>query len=203
MQSDAQTPEAVLDCWFGEFDADGLPSSAAMARWFAAGDAFDEEIRERFGGLVERALAGELEAWADAPRELLALVIVLDQFPRNLFRGDARAFSGDARALALSRDAVDAGWARRLLPGERIVLYLPFEHAEALGEQERCCALYRELLDDGPASGRQRFAGSLEYAERHLATIRRFGRFPARNAALGRRSTSEELAFLAEHPGGF
>jgi uncharacterized protein (DUF924 family) len=203
MQSETQTPAAVLAFWFGELDADGLPSSAAAARWFVGGDAFDEEIRERFGGLVEEALAGGLEAWADVPRELLALVIVLDQFPRNLFRGDARAFSGDARALALSRDAVDAGWARRLLPGERVILYLPFEHAETLGEQERCCALYRDLLDDGPASGRLRFAGSLEYAERHLATIRRFGRFPARNEALGRRSTPAELAFLAEHPSGF
>ena len=203
MQSEAHAPEAVLDFWFGPLDADGLPSSAAVARWFGGGEAFDEEIRERFGGLVEQALSGGLEAWADAPRELLALVIALDQFPRNLFRGAARAFAGDERALALARDAVDAGWARHLLPAERNLLYLPFEHAEGLAEQERCCALYRELLADCPPAARARFAGSLEYAERHRATIRRFGRFPARNAALGRTSTPEEAAFLSENPTGF
>ena len=203
MRDASHTPEAVLEFWFGKLDADGLPSSAVAARWFAGGVAFDEEIRQRFRELVEQALAGGLEAWADSSRELLALVIVLDQLPRNLFRGDARSFAGDARALRLSRDAVDAGWARRLLPAERNFLYLPFEHAESLAEQERCCALYRELLDAGPAAGRPLFAGSLEYAERHRVVIARFGRFPGRNAALGRESTLEEAAFLAENPTGF
>jgi uncharacterized protein (DUF924 family) len=203
MRNQPDTPEAVLAFWFGPLDADGLPQPAAAARWFAGGEAFDQEIRERFAGVVEHALAGGLEAWTDAPRALLALLIVLDQFPRNLFRGDARAFAGDRRALGLARDAVDAGWWQRLQPVERLFLYLPFEHAEAPAEQELCCALIRALLDDCPGAVRSLVAGNLEYAERHRSVIERFGRFPARNAALGRASTPAERAFLSQHPSGF
>lgn len=203
MQSDEPSPETVLSFWFGPLDSDGLPSLQAAARWFSGGESFDAEIRQRFGGRVEEALRGELREWADAPRPLLALIILLDQFPRNLFRGEARAFAGDARAYALARDAVDAGWAKQLLPAERNFLYLPFEHHESMEAQTRCCSLYAQLLAEGPAAAEARFAGSLDYAQRHRAAIERFGRFPARNAALGRESTPEEVAFLAEHPSGF
>lgn len=197
------TAERVLEFWFGTLDAHGLPDPGISRRWFDAGPAFDQEIRERFGALAARALAGRLEAWQETPRELLALVILLDQFTRNLFRGDPRAFAGDERALALARDAVDARWDRRLLPIERSFLYLPFEHSEDLAEQRRSISLFAQLIAEAPPEGESRFRDGLAWAERHLATIERFGRFPARNAALGRATTPEEEAFLAEHPSGF
>ena len=198
-----ETPDAVLQFWFGELDGQGLPDPAVAARWFQGGPDFDEQVRDRFGAVVEEALAGGLGGWHDSPPHLLALVIVLDQLPRNLFRGDARSYAGDPAALGLARDAVDAGWARRLLPVERSFLYLPFEHSESTADQQRSCELFRELLDDAPPAGRALFESALAWAERHRAAIERFGRFPARNAPLGRESTAEELAYLAENPTGF
>lgn len=195
--------EDVRRFWFGEFDADGLCEPSVVGRWFDGGEAFDIEIRERFGESVDHALAGGVEEWAATPAGLLALVVTLDQFPRNLFRGSGRSFAGDARALGLARRAVDSGWAARLRPVERLFLFLPFEHAEDRAEQTRSCALYATLLDDVPAAGRLLFESSLEHAERHRVAIERFGRFPGRNEALGRESTPEERAFLEEHPAGF
>lgn len=203
MRSDDEAAASLLDFWFGPLDADGLPDRERVARWFEGDAAFDAEIRRRFLELVEDALAGGLGAWEATPRQALALVLALDQLPRNLFRGSSRAFSGDARALVLARQVVAAGWAERLLPVERTFLYLPFEHAEVLTEQERCCALFRELADGCAAASRPLVEAGLAYAERHRVVIERFGRFPARNAALGRPSTRAELAFLAETPTGF
>jgi uncharacterized protein (DUF924 family) len=195
--------EAVLSDWFGPLGRDGLPAEAKRRRWFGGGAQVDAELRERFGAEVEAGLAGHREAWAVTPRGRLALVILLDQFPRNIFRETARAFAGDARALRHARVAVDAGEDTRLAPVERQFLYLPFEHAEDPAQQALAVALFERLAGQAAPPLRPDLEEALDYARRHQVVIERFGRFPARNAALGRASTAEERAFLAEHPHGF
>ena len=181
---------AVLDFWFG---APGSPGHGKARReWFAKDPAFDEEIRRRFLALHASAALGECDRWAATPRELLALVIVLDQFSRNLYREDARAFSQDERALAAAKILLDRGWDLPLAPLERQFAYLPFEHAEDLAEQDRSVALFASL------EAFEETRGLTEWAEKHRVIVRRFGRFPHRNAALGRSGTPEEEAFLRE-----
>lgn len=185
------TPAAVLAFWFG------APPWASRAEWFRKDPAFDETIRGRFGALVERALAGPL-GWDASPADRLAEILVLDQFPRNLFRGQARAFAGDARAVALALGMVDDGSHASLHPLQRWFAYLPLEHAEDGVLQDRCVALFEAL-----AHAHEGFDEALDYAERHRDVIRRFGRFPHRNAALGRASTPDEQSFLAQPGSGF
>jgi uncharacterized protein (DUF924 family) len=199
----AEPFEAVLGDWFGPLGPDGLPAEAKRRRWFGGGAAVDAELRERFGAEVEAALAGRREAWAGTPHGRLALVILLDQFPRNIFRGTARAFAGDALALRHAEAAVAAGEDTRLVSIERQFLYLPFEHAEDPAQQARSVALFERLAGQAAPALRDGLQEALDYARRHQVVIERFGRFPARNAALGRASTPEERAFLAEHPYGF
>ncbi|MFM1990624.1 MAG: hypothetical protein RJA99_3581 [Pseudomonadota bacterium] len=182
--------DGVLSFWFG---APGAPErGTARGEWFRKDVSFDEAIRTRFGPLLGEATAGALDGWSDTDAGALALAIVCDQFPRNLFRGDARAFSLDPRALALARRLVAEGRDIRFAPVERAFLYLPFEHSESLADQHESVRLFGLLRDD-PQAG-----GYLEWAVKHLAVIERFGRFPHRNDALGRASTPEELAFLAQ-----
>jgi len=183
--------EQVLDFWFGP------QAGASRPEWFRKSDRFDAQIRERFGALHERAAAGGLADWEAAPRPALALLVVLDQFSRNLHRNDARAFAQDARALRVAEAMVERGWDRELLPVQRQFAYLPFEHAEDLAAQERAMALFG-ALEDYPET-----KGLVDWAAKHRVIIRRFGRFPHRNAALGRASTAEELAFLREPGSGF
>ena len=183
--------DEVLAFWFGE------PPGPSRREWFVKDPAFDARIRERFGALHARALARELESWREAPRPMLALVVVLDQFSRNLHRGDARAFAADAHALECARQAIARGDDRALLPVERQFLYLPFEHSESLADQDLALELMGQL--DGFAETKD----ASEWARRHRVIIERFGRFPHRNAALGRESTAEEVAFLAQPGSGF
>ena len=179
------TPETVLDFWFGapgnrDF---GWPRET----WFRGGPAFDARCR-RFEPAVEEALAGGFEDWRWQPRRCLALVLLLDQFPRNIHRGTARAFAGDARARELARFALARGFDRALPGNLRTFFYLPLEHSETLADQELAVRLFETW---GSAESR-------EAARRHREVIRRFGRFPHRNAALGRPSTPEEQAFAAD-----
>ena len=185
------TPYAeVLDFWFG---APGSPESQqARRQWFAKDAAFDAEIRQRFGPTIEAALAGTLEGWAQAPQSALALIVVLDQFTRNVFRDTPRAFSGDPAALALARDVVDRGWDKQLAPLQRVFVYLPFEHSEEIVDQCESLRLCGLLRDD-PQAG-----GMLEWAVKHYDIVERFGRFPHRNEILGRESTPQELEFLKQ-----
>lgn len=185
--------QEILDFWFGS----GTQRGKARPEWFRKDEKFDAEIRRRFAALHASAALGEREAWRAQPRSMLALVIVLDQFSRNLYRGDARAFSQDAHALACSREALARGDAATLLPVERQFLYLPFEHSEDPADQDRAVDLMRSL------DAFDETRGLVEWAERHRAVIRRFGRFPHRNAALGRASTPEEAAFLKEPGSSF
>ena len=188
MSNDPSADE-VLEYWFGP--ADGPEWGKLRRLWFGGGAAVDDEIRARFGELHERACEGEFDDWQQRPQGCLALVLVLDQFSRNLHRGTARAFGADAKALALARVAIERGWDRDLDPVQRWFFYLPFEHSENLDDQRRALALFESLPDDD-----NRKLG-VDYARQHLEIIERFGRFPHRNEMLGRVSSPEEVKWLA------
>jgi uncharacterized protein (DUF924 family) len=177
----------VLDFWFGPLDARGK----LRREWFVKDPAFDAEIRERFGELHDRASRHELEAWRMTAPSMLALVIVLDQFSRNLFRDDPRAFTQDGYARECAKEALMREDDLGLLPVERQFLYLPFEHSEDAWDQEKALDLFRSL------EAFEETRGQLEWAEKHRAIIARFGRFPHRNAVLGRASSPEEIEFLS------
>ncbi len=180
---------AVLDFWFGP---PGDPGYAAVRQaWFRKDDAFDAEIAQRFGALIDAALAGRLAPWANEPLPALAQVIVLDQFTRNTHRGSAGAFAGDGLALAAAQAMVAAGHDRALTGVQRQFVYMPYEHAENLAAQRESLRLFAQLGRDEPALARL-----LEWAQRHHDIVERFGRFPHRNAMLGRTSNAEEAAFL-------
>jgi len=175
--------KALLAFWFrGE---------ARDPRWFGKDEAFDREVRARFLALYEDGAAGVLSGWLAQADECLALLILLDQLPRNMFRGTARAFATDAQALEAARHALSRGYDRDRAPCERMFFYLPFEHAEALADQALACELMKPLAAFAETHDVYR------YAIAHRDIIARFGRFPHRNALLGRASTPEELAFLA------
>jgi uncharacterized protein (DUF924 family) len=187
----------VLGFWFGAPATTADEQSAKMRRWYMGGEALDGEIRAQFEHDVERALAGELEDWAADPHGRVALILLLDQFPRNLYRGDPRAFSGDPAAQRLALEAFDRDLDRTLALDERLFLIMPIMHAEDLALQERQIGLMDRLVADAPHDLRPIYAMGMNESRRHRDLIARFGRFPARNAALGRPSTPDELAFLA------
>lgn len=193
--------QQVLDFWFGgdSNDVDALQGRVRV--WFgndaAQVEAFDEEIRHGFGADVEAALRGELESWKQPAHARLALVILLDQFPRNMYRGSARAFAGDARALALVQEGLKSGADRVLTGVQRMFFYMPLQHAEDAAAQTRGLEEFRRLAADAPPELRAVFESSVNYARQHHDIIVRFGRFPHRNAALGRDSTVAEREFLA------
>ena len=192
------TWQPLLDWWLG---AEGSATEVAAARqglWFGKRDSQDLEAEARFGALVERALAGDLKDWLDDPQGWLAQLILLDQLPRMIFRNTPRAFAGDSRARPLLQEGLERGWDRRLTPIQRVFAYLVFEHAEDLPLQDRAVELFADLLNEAAVDERPLFANFLDFAERHQRVIARFGRFPHRNAILGRASTDEEQAFLRE-----
>ena len=179
---------AVLDFWFG---APGtLMYGRPRAEWFRKSDAFDALIRDRFMGIYEAAVGARLAQWRTSPLSLLALIIVCDQFPRNMFRDSARAFEADGQARDHARRMVAMGWDNRLNAVERQFAYLPFEHSEHLSDQQA------SMLNFGRLAREHGQDGLLEWARKHHVIIERFGRFPHRNAALGRVSTAEEIVFL-------
>ncbi|MEN9225716.1 MAG: DUF924 family protein [Thermostichus sp. HHBFW_bins_43] len=188
----ANTPEEILRFWFG--DPAEPEYGQPRPEWFKKDPAFDRRIENLFLPLYEQAAAGQLEPWQGSPSTCLALIVVLDQFPRNMFRNTPRAFATDPLALRAARQAVAQGFDRQLLPVQRWFVYLPFEHSENLADQQQSLQLFRQLESD-PASH-----NAIDYARRHLEIIEQFGRFPHRNAILGRPSTPEELEFL-QQPG--
>lgn len=187
---------AVMDFWFGRHGDRGRDTP--RRQWFEKSDAFDAQIRDRFGMLIPLAIAGELQSWTAEPEGAVALILVLDQFTRNVFRGRAEAFAGDARALAEAKALVQAGTDRKLPGVQRQFVYLPFEHAEDMAAQQESLRLFAQLERDAPEVGEL-----LVWAQRHHDIIARFGRFPHRNAALGRSSTAEEIEFLKQPGSGF
>lgn len=200
-------PQAVLDVWFGTPDAHGFCPRERAARWFRSPPGFDALLREHFGAALAAAARGELEAWArDAPvRGRLALIVLTDQFSRNVHRGSAAAFATDSLALAHARAAVDSGTDRSLPWDLRAFHYLPFEHAEDVDAQDEAVRRFEELLREANATvpdpghpGLRRLAAFVEHAREHRAIVRRFGRFPHRNAVLGRQDTPLERRWLRE-----
>ncbi|WP_017716753.1 DUF924 family protein [Kamptonema formosum] len=187
--------EEILGFWFGKPGEAGYGKPRKV--WFVRDAAFDLEVRLRFLGDCEWAAAGKLEDWQSTPAGCLALAILLDQFPRNMFRGQPQAFATDSQALAVAHHAVAQGFDRQMLPVQRWFIYLPFEHSENVEHQRRSVELFRRLSDD-PDS-----APTIDYAVRHQQIIERFGRFPHRNQILGRETTPEEAEFLKQPGSSF
>ena len=178
-------PEAIIEFWLHEVGEGG---------WYTAVDEVDAEIRARFQPAWEAAERGERDFWLNGPRGSLAYMILTDQFPRNMFRGDPRSFATDARARAGARVAIDHGWDMAIPEPQRVFFYMPFEHSEDMADQDRSIDLMtRKMPEHGAEFGL--------HARAHAEVIRRYGRFPFRNAALGRQSTPEEVAFLEK--GGY
>ncbi len=188
----APETQAVLRFWFGE-----PPQSYAERRklWFGKQPEFDATIRQQFQQLYEQAATGALDGWAQAPQGCLALILILDQFSRNMFRDKPQAFATDAKALALAWQAVDADFDRELTPLQRIFLYLPFEHSEQIADQAQSVQRFEQLYLEQPE-----LMDVWGYAKRHQAVVEQFRRFPHRNAILGRETTPAEAEFL-QQPG--
>ena len=185
----------ILDFWFGQADEPDYGKPKAF--WFSKKPEFDEQIRTLFLKHYQKAAEGYLDDWIDFPNTCLALILLLDQFPRNIFRGTPEAFATDWEALSAAQHALAQGYDLELLPVQRWFLYLPFEHSENLDDQRRAVQLFQGLSDDPDSANR------IEYSIRHLKVIERFGRFPHRNAILGRFSTPEEEEFLKEPGSSF
>lgn len=190
------TPEDILDFWFpGPLDTpDAIDQQVKM--WFGGSKELDAQTRNRFAGLPSGARKGEFEAWRGSAHGCLALVLVLDQFPRNLYRGTPDSFAFDARAREIALAAIEREFDQSLTPIEAAFMYMPLEHAEDLELQERSVALFKALAARAPESLKAQFNNFVDYAVRHHGVIERFGRFPHRNEVLGRESTQAEREYL-------
>ena len=195
--------ETILTYWFG-----ANPDQAALAKdraalWWSKNNEVDREIRQRFESSVQLAGDGRLNSWLIEPRGRLALIILTDQLPRNIYRDSPQAFAFDTRALEWSLDGIESSVDRRLRPIERVFFYLPLEHSERLEDQERSVAMFRELLPSVDPDQQEIFESYLNFAILHRDVVARFGRFPHRNRILGRTSTPEELYFLSQPGSSF
>lgn len=189
-------PQQILDFWFPEKPKDETAAAAAMERWFQADPTFDEAIRISFGEAVSQALAGGFDEWREQPESRLALILLLDQMTRNIYRGSSDAFAGDERALALCREGLERGQDLGLAPFERMFFYLPLEHAEDMALQEKSVFCYEQLAGRSKPPYQDALASGLDYAKMHRDIIARFGRFPHRNKVLARTSTPAEQIYL-------
>jgi uncharacterized protein (DUF924 family) len=187
--------QQILNFWFGT-PTDGFYGQS-RPEWFRKDSVFDGQLRSRFLDTYHQAAQGQLDCWQETPEGCLALILVLDQFPRNLFRQQSQAFATDEKALAIAQFAIDRQFDRALIPIQRWFIYLPFEHSENLDRQRQSLQLFRSLGNDGSA------AQAIAYAQQHYDIIAKFGRFPHRNAILGRESTLEELEFLKQPDSSF
>ncbi|HEY9673887.1 MAG TPA: DUF924 family protein [Waterburya sp.] len=187
--------QEILEFWFGKpGEADyGKPRKV----WFIKNPNFDQEVRSRFLPIYQQAAAGELDDWKNSPQSCLALIILLDQFPRHLFRGQPQAFATDSQALSYAKHAVANGFDQEFLPIQRQFIYLPFEHSENLADQHQCIELFSTLKEYPEC------LSGIDSAHRHFKVIERFGRFPHRNGILGRATTSEEAEFLKQPGSSF
>ncbi|MBE9129339.1 MULTISPECIES: DUF924 family protein [unclassified Coleofasciculus] len=185
----------ILEFWFGK--PDDADYGKKRKQWFTKNPAFDEDVRSRFLHDYQQAAGGQLNNWKTAPHSCLALIILLDQFPRNMFRGQPQAFATDSQALETAQHTIECGFAQELLPIQRWFIYMPFEHSENLKDQHQSVKLFSTLKDDPNCSD------GINYADRHLRVIERFGRFPHRNSILGRQTTPAEAEFLKQPGSSF
>ena len=190
----------VIQFWFGELPMQPDSLGDRLKLWYGSDPANDALIKDRFGALVDLAVAGEYASWESQALSRLALVLILDQFTRNIHRGRAGAFSGDDRALRLALDAIDRGLDREVDPIARGFFYLPLQHAEDLAVQERSVRVSERYDAECGAAFEGFEGGQAAYAREHRDIVARFSRFPHRNTALGRKPTAEELAYLADDP---
>jgi len=189
----------IHDFWFGPLDEQGMSEADRHGLWFKATDSTDRRCREQFGQLVASALEGELTDWANSDPGVIALILLLDQFTRNIYRGTPQAFAGDERAVALAQHCIAHGHHQRLPAIHQVFLFMPLEHCENLEVQNECVELFTQLHD---ITGLAQVANFRRYAIAHRDVIEQFGRFPHRNLILGRDSTPGELNYLKKH-GGF
>ena len=194
------SPDNLLHLWFGE---PGSPPLAVSKQWFTKDEAFDRALRERFGPALEAGVRGELSSWTETPRGRLTLIVLFDQLSRNIFRNTPRAFAQDGLALALTHEALAGGDLGALTPVERYFVLMPLMHAEDVALQRRCVAEFEKLLAEAPGELTGLMTSAVDYAKRHAAIVERFGRFPHRNAILGRASTAEEVEFLKQPGSSF
>ncbi len=193
----------VLDFWYGPLGPEGLAEPEKRSRWFSRDAEFDREIRERFAALHALLLSGQRPAWSREPSGLVAAVIVLDQFSRNMFRGTAAMYAGDLRALGLSLEGIALGYDTSFPMVYQWFLYMPLMHSEDLAMQQRCVELFQALAQKVSGQAKELADGALKYAFSHRDIVERFGRFPHRNEILGRVTTDEELEFLKQPGSSF
>lgn len=189
--------DEILTFWFGPI-ANGFTKADKSSLWWGGSAENDSLITELFSARVQQALRGELDPWAETPRGRLALIILLDQFTRTIYRGSADAFSGDSKALKLCLEGLESGHDQALEFVERTFFYMPLEHAEDLKMQERCILKFEQMLLEVSGVHKLQVENWIDFASQHHEQIERFGRFPHRNEALGRSSTPEELAYLLQ-----
>ena len=185
--------QAILTFWFDDPTVPNSEYGQQRKVWFYKDPSFDQQVRDRFLTVYEQARQGAFDSWLEQPRSALALIILLDQFPRNMFRDIARCFEADSQALAVAEAAIAHQHDRAMLPVERIFLYLPFEHSENITDQHQSVSLFEALVRSAPE-----LQSTLDYAYRHRDVIAQFGRFPHRNESLGRQSTEAERLFLKQ-----
>jgi uncharacterized protein (DUF924 family) len=195
--------ENVLDFWFGELNELGCSSPEHRKRWWTKSDAFDEAIKSQFLREYEAVVAGERESWRNTERGTLAYIIVLDQFSRNMFRGTPEVFTADELAREACREGLDVGFDAELEFDERVFFYLPLEHSESMDDHERGLEIFRDLLSSAPEPLEADAKNYLDFAKAHRVIVERFGRYPHRNATLGRASTPEEIEFLKQPGSSF
>lgn len=201
---DQEKINKIMRVWFGELQADGTVTAEQQQVWFATnGPAHDEWLRDEFGEWVDAASQGDYDHWLGTPEGTIALLVLLDQLRRNLFRGKADSFTLDPKCEEIAKQTIAKGWHLDLPIAHQLFLYLPLEHAEDLETQKLSVKLFTEMAERVPESAKERVAFYLFYAQEHHDVIEKYGRFPARNEALGRESTADELTLLASYPTGF
>ncbi|MEM7208738.1 MAG: DUF924 family protein [Pseudomonadota bacterium] len=187
--------KSIYEFWFGDI-LDNPEAENRSALWFMGGEEVDSEIMEKFGHLVDQAQRNELDHWGETPQGSTALIILLDQFPLNIFRGQAAAFASEQHSVEIALQGIETGQDAQLSYHERVFFYLPLEHSESQEHQELSIKYFAQLRDEAPAHLREDADGVLQYAVDHKKIIDEFGRYPHRNRALGRESTQEEKAYL-------
>ena len=203
-----ENPDSIIEFWFGNSDSPVEINNQKKSLWWSKSIEVDAEITRRFAALSKIIYDGIPDEWSDTPRSILAAIICLDQFPRNMYRGLSAAFSYDSRALKLAVQLVSSGRDRELSNMQRVFCYLPFEHSEDIVDQHKACELYENLREEVKNNSAEIgvwkiFDGSFRFAEKHLEIIERFGRFPHRNEILGRHSTEKEVEFLSQPGSSF